>query len=176
MLVGRHPVGQFVSDRFEVTNTAQLFGTEALGHPARHLRDVTKLCSFDEDALDAQGFEFPGRFRTSRGVRRVLSHRKAIGPESVVRGATQGLKRLCSTRRVPQQSVPGRGSSARSPDTRQWFAGRPSAVADDRRARPPDRRPVARARRLPAPRLTTLERVDQGVRGPSGCREMPPTT
>ena len=54
MLEGRHPVGQFGSDRFEVTSTAQLFGTEALGHPARHLRDVTKLCSFDEDALDAQ--------------------------------------------------------------------------------------------------------------------------
>ena len=70
MLVGRHPVGHWVSDRFEVTSTAQLFGTEALGHPARHLRDVTKLRSFDEDALDAQGFEFPGRFRTSRRVRR----------------------------------------------------------------------------------------------------------
>ena len=70
MLVGRHPVGQLVSDWFEITSTAQLLGTEALGHPARHLRDVAKFGSFDEDALDAQGFEFPGRFRTSRRVRR----------------------------------------------------------------------------------------------------------
>src|SRR5437763_6296029 len=78
MLVGRHPVRQFVSDRFEVTSTAQLFGAEALGHPARHLRDVTKLCSFDEDALDAQGFEFPGRFRTLRRVRRWSCHTERL--------------------------------------------------------------------------------------------------
>src|SRR4029453_6755652 len=74
MLVGRHPVAECLSDWFEVTSTAQLFGTEALGHPARHLRDVTKLCSFDEDALNAQGLEFPGRFRTSRRVRRRSCH------------------------------------------------------------------------------------------------------
>jgi predicted RNA-binding Zn-ribbon protein involved in translation (DUF1610 family) len=68
MLVGRHPVRPWVSDRFEVTSTAQLFGTEALRHPVRHLRDVTKLGSLDKDALDAQGLEFPGRFHTSRRV------------------------------------------------------------------------------------------------------------
>ena len=78
MLVGRHPVGPWVSDRFEVTSTAQLFGTEALGHPARHLRDVTKLCSFDEDALDAQGLEFRGRFRTSRRVQRWSCHTESL--------------------------------------------------------------------------------------------------
>jgi hypothetical protein len=78
MLVGRHPVGLFVSDRLEVTSTTQLFGTEALGHPARHLRDVTELCSFDEDPLDAQGFEFPGRFRTSRRVRRWSCHTERL--------------------------------------------------------------------------------------------------
>ena len=78
MLVGRHPIAEFVSDRFEVTSTAQLLGTEALGHPARHLRDVTKLCSFDEDALDAQGLEFPGRFRTSRRVQRWSCHTESL--------------------------------------------------------------------------------------------------
>jgi hypothetical protein len=52
MLVGRYPVAEF-GDRFEVMSTAQLFGTEALGHPALQLRDVTLLCSFDEDVLDA---------------------------------------------------------------------------------------------------------------------------
>jgi len=85
MLVGRLPVAAFGSDRLEVTSTAQLFGTEALGHPARHLRDVTKLCSFDEDALDAQAFEFPGRFRTSRRVQRWSCHTERLStPESVV--------------------------------------------------------------------------------------------
>jgi hypothetical protein len=85
MLVGRHPIGQFVSDRFEVTSTAQLFGTEAFGHPARQLRDVTELCSFDKDALDAQGFEFPGRFRASRRVRRWSCHAERLSaPRSVV--------------------------------------------------------------------------------------------
>ena len=43
MLEGRLPVVPLVSARGEVTCTAQLLGTEALGHPARHLRDVTKL-------------------------------------------------------------------------------------------------------------------------------------
>src|SRR5207247_1545992 len=59
MLEGGLPVVPLVTARCEVTRTAQLLGTEALGHPARHVRDVTKLCSFDECALDAQGPEFP---------------------------------------------------------------------------------------------------------------------
>jgi len=84
MLVGRHPVGPWDSDRFEVTSTAQLFGAEALGHLARHLRDVTKLRSFDEDALDAQGSEFLGRFRTSRRVQRWSCHtEETIGPAAL---------------------------------------------------------------------------------------------
>jgi hypothetical protein len=74
MLVGRHPVGQFGGDRFEIARTAQLFGTKALGHPARNLCDVTELCRFDEDAFDAQGFEFPGCVRTSHRVWRWSCH------------------------------------------------------------------------------------------------------
>jgi hypothetical protein len=53
MLEGRLPVVPLVSARCEVTRTAQLLGTEALGHPALHLCDVTKLRSSDEAALDA---------------------------------------------------------------------------------------------------------------------------
>src|SRR5215211_611050 len=87
MLVRRHPVGQFVSARFEVTRTAQLFGTEALGHPARDLRDVTKLCRSDEDALDAKESKFGGRLRASRRIRRWSGHTERLSaPESVVRG------------------------------------------------------------------------------------------
>ena len=53
MLVGRIPVAVF-GDRYEVRGTTQLFGTEALAHPALHLCDVAKLRSRDEDALDAE--------------------------------------------------------------------------------------------------------------------------
>jgi hypothetical protein len=77
--VGRHPVGPWVSDRFEVTSTAQLFGTEALGHPARHLSDVAKLCSLDEDAVTPKDLSFlaasapragsGGRLFTRKGYR-----------------------------------------------------------------------------------------------------------
>jgi hypothetical protein len=91
MLEGRLPVVPLVSARCEVTRTAQLLGTEALGHPARHLRDVTKLCSFDEDALGAQGFEFPGRFRSSRRIRRWSCHTERLSAESVVRGTPNGV-------------------------------------------------------------------------------------
>ena len=92
MLVGRHPVGQFVSDWFEVTGTAQLFGTEALGHPARHLRALTKLCSFDEDTPDAQGFKFPGRFRSSRRVRRWSCYIERLSAPNFSPGWTDGEK------------------------------------------------------------------------------------
>src|SRR5712691_9389474 len=78
MLEGRYPVAQFGSDRFKIPRTAQLFGTEALGHPALHLRDVTKLCSFDEDAFGAQALEFPGRFRTSGRVQRWSRHTERL--------------------------------------------------------------------------------------------------
>jgi hypothetical protein len=54
MLEGRLPVVPLIGARCEVTRTAQLLGAEALGHPARHLRDVTKLCCLDERAFDAQ--------------------------------------------------------------------------------------------------------------------------
>ena len=78
MLEGRHPVGPFARDGFEVPRTAKVFGTEALAHPAHHLRDVTKLCSFDEDPLGAQAFEFLGRFRTSRRVQRWSCHTERL--------------------------------------------------------------------------------------------------
>jgi hypothetical protein len=78
MLESRLPVVPLVSARCEVTRTAQLLGTEALGHPALHLRDVTKLCSFDEAALDAQAPEFPGHFRTSRRVERWSCHTERL--------------------------------------------------------------------------------------------------
>jgi len=53
MLESRLPVVPLVSARCEVTGTAELLRAEALGHSARQLRDVTKLCSSDEGALDA---------------------------------------------------------------------------------------------------------------------------
>src|SRR5438094_7700271 len=47
-------------------------------------------------------------------------------------------------------------TAARSSDTRPWFAGRECRRRwDERKAGPADRRPVAQARRLRAPRLTT---------------------
>jgi hypothetical protein len=82
-------------------------GTEALGHPTHHLRDVTKLCSFDEDALGTQAFEFSGRFRTSRRVRRWSCHtEKAIGPEFVVRGMGSQLVREAPAMRVVARPAP----------------------------------------------------------------------
>jgi hypothetical protein len=68
VLVGRLPVVPGVSAPLEVSCTAQFLGTEALGHPACHLGDVTKLRGFDEDALDAQGSEFVGSLCTSRRI------------------------------------------------------------------------------------------------------------
>ena len=65
MLEGRLPVVPLVRARCEVTRTTQLLGTEALGHPARHLCDVTKLRSSDEDALDAQALELLDHLRAS---------------------------------------------------------------------------------------------------------------
>src|SRR4051794_40180053 len=87
MLVGRHPVGRWEGDSFEVGSTTQLFRAEALGHLARDLRDVTLLRSLDEDAIDAQASEFPGRFRTSSGIPRWTCHchMRGIGTGSVVR-------------------------------------------------------------------------------------------
>jgi hypothetical protein len=76
MLEGGHPIGPGVSDRFKVRSTAQLAGAIALGHPARHLRDVTKLGSSDQGAvLDAQGSEFAGGLLTSRRVQRCSCQR-----------------------------------------------------------------------------------------------------
>jgi hypothetical protein len=81
MLESCLPVAPSVCARREVTSTAQLLGTEARGHRAGHFRDVTKLCSFDEGPLDAQGPEFPSRFRASRWIQRWPGHMgKAIGP------------------------------------------------------------------------------------------------
>jgi hypothetical protein len=80
MLEGRLPVVPFVSARCEVTRTAQLLGTEALGHPTLHLRDVTKLRSFDEDAFDASRLEPRGHFRTSRRVQRWSCHTVGYRP------------------------------------------------------------------------------------------------
>src|SRR6266540_7177717 len=69
-----------LSERFEVPSTTQLFGTEALGHPALHLCDVTKLRSLDEDALDAQVSESLGHFRTSHRVRWWSGHTERLSP------------------------------------------------------------------------------------------------
>ena len=79
MLVGRIPVAVF-GDRYEVPGTTQLFGTEALGHPALHLCDVATLRSRDEDALDAPGSESLGHFRTSRRVQRRSCHTERLSP------------------------------------------------------------------------------------------------
>jgi len=78
MLVGRIPVAVPGSERFEVPSTTQFFGTEALGHPALHLCDVTKLRSSDQDALDAQVSESLGHFRTSRPVQRWSWHTESL--------------------------------------------------------------------------------------------------
>jgi hypothetical protein len=85
MLLGRRPVAEFGSDRFEVTGTAQLFGAEALGHPIPHFGDVTKLRSLNEDALDAQGLQCPGRFRASAGSSGGLVMRRLSAPDGLVR-------------------------------------------------------------------------------------------
>jgi hypothetical protein len=78
MLESRFPVVPLVSARCEVTRTPQLLRTEALGHPACHLRDVTKLCGSNEGALDAQGPEFLGRFCTSCRVQRWSGHTRRL--------------------------------------------------------------------------------------------------
>lgn len=82
MLEGRLPVVPLVSARCEVTRTAQLLGAEALGHPALHLCDVTKLRSSDEDAPDAQGSESLGYVRTSRRVQRWSWHTERLSPQN----------------------------------------------------------------------------------------------
>jgi hypothetical protein len=61
-----------------VRGTTQLFGTEALGHPAFYLSDVAKLRSLDEDALDAQVSESLGYFRTSLRVQRWSRHTERL--------------------------------------------------------------------------------------------------
>jgi hypothetical protein len=43
VLVGGHPVAQFVADRLEVARASKLLGAEAFGHLACELRDVTLL-------------------------------------------------------------------------------------------------------------------------------------
>jgi hypothetical protein len=101
MLESRLPVVPLVSAPCKVTRTAQLLGTEALGHPARHLRDVTKFCSFDERAFDAQGFEFPGRFRTSRRVRRWSCHTERL---SAPRASSRLRRKGAMTGRCPEGS------------------------------------------------------------------------
>jgi hypothetical protein len=89
MLKSRLPVVPLVSARHEVTRTAQLLGTEALRHPARHLGDVTKLCSFDKAALDAQDPELPGHFRAPRRVQRWSRHTERL---SAPRARTVAVK------------------------------------------------------------------------------------
>jgi len=118
MLDGRHPVGPWVRDRLEVTSTAQLFGTEALGHPARHLRDETKLCSFHEDALDAQVFEFPRRFRTSHRVWRQSCHAERLSARIRSSKSQSGRTTLKLLRRVPRDKAYGSPSGDQSGNRR----------------------------------------------------------
>src|SRR5919201_1581948 len=54
VLVGGHPVAQFVGDRLEVARASKLLGAEAFGHLACELRDVALLGRLDEDSLDAE--------------------------------------------------------------------------------------------------------------------------
>ena len=80
MLESRLPIVPLVRTSYEVTRTAQIFGTEAVAHPAPDLRDVTKLRSFDEGAFDAQGPEFPSHLGASRRVQRCSGHTIAAVP------------------------------------------------------------------------------------------------
>jgi len=48
--MGRHPVGQFTRYRLEVAPASEFLRTEALGHLAGELDDVTLFGSGDEDA------------------------------------------------------------------------------------------------------------------------------
>jgi hypothetical protein len=54
--------------------SAQLFGAEALRHPALQLCDVTKLRRLDEDSLDAPVSEALRHFRTSLRIQRRSCH------------------------------------------------------------------------------------------------------
>jgi hypothetical protein len=64
MLVGGHPVTQFGGDRIEVARASKLLGTEAFGHLACELRDVTLLGCLDEDSLHAERLQL-GRSRSA---------------------------------------------------------------------------------------------------------------
>jgi hypothetical protein len=64
MLVGGHPVTQFVGDRLEVARASKLLGAEAFGHLACELRDVTLLGCLDEDSLHAERLQL-GRSRSA---------------------------------------------------------------------------------------------------------------
>jgi hypothetical protein len=54
VLVGWHPVAQPGRDRLEVGSPSKLLGTEAAGHLAGELRDVTLLGRLDEDSFHAK--------------------------------------------------------------------------------------------------------------------------
>lgn len=135
MLVGRIPVAVSVSERFEVPSTTQLFGTEALGHPALHLCDVTKLRSLDEDALDAQVSESLSHFRTSRRVRWWSGHTERLSPPNPATSpgahpASLGPVFGNVTRRVGIVSVAARSDryQVRYRVRLQAIASRPSAA------------------------------------------------
>src|SRR6266536_1106752 len=101
MLDGRAPVGQFGRDGFEVTSTAQLFGTEALGHPAHHLRDVTKLCSLDEwMRLAPKDLSFLAASAPRVGSNGGLGTRKGYRPR--IRSSRNGSHAPHSSRMSPE--------------------------------------------------------------------------
>jgi hypothetical protein len=52
VLVRWHPVGQFRSDRLEVTGAAELFGTDALRHRTEKLGDDALFRPGDQDSFD----------------------------------------------------------------------------------------------------------------------------
>ncbi len=80
MLEGRLPVVPRLGALDEVLGTAQLFGTEALGHPTPHLGDVAELCRLDEDARDTETPERLGHSRTSHRVQPWSRHTKGYRP------------------------------------------------------------------------------------------------
>src|SRR5581483_1219231 len=61
---GGHPVAQLGGDWLEVGRSSKLHGTEAPGHLAFELRDVTLLGCLDEDSLNAERLQ-PGRNRSA---------------------------------------------------------------------------------------------------------------
>ena len=72
VLVGGHPVAQFVGDRLEVAGASKLLGAEAFGQLASELRDVTLLGCLDEDPFTPSAFNLAAAARPRSGSRSTL--------------------------------------------------------------------------------------------------------